>query len=100
MMTDPKGPIYMCYDAAMQETPLTDNVTLPPDFAVHAPAPMAPDPRAIEAIADKLLQAEHPMLLAEYAGRRPNGFKNIVELAETTGTAVWEVNHAPNFPNN
>src|SRR6266571_1140555 len=99
MMTEPKGPIYMCYDAAMQEAPMLDKVTLPPEFAVHVPAPMAPDPRAIETIADKLLKAEHPMLLAEYAGRRANGFNNIVELAETTGSAVWDVNNALNFPN-
>ena len=37
----------------------------------------------IEAIADKLLKAEHPMLLPEYAGRRAGGFESIVELAET-----------------
>ncbi len=78
---------------------MTEKVTLPPDFAVHVPSPMAPDPRAIEKIADKLLKAEHPMLLAEYAGRRANGFNNIVELAETTGSAVWDVNNALNFPN-
>ena len=35
----------------------------------------------IEAIADKLLKAEHPMLLPEYAGRRAGGFESIVELA-------------------
>src|ERR1700745_1714371 len=58
MMTEPKGPVYMCYDAAMQETPLTEKVELPPGFAVHQPAPMAPDPRAIAAIADKLLAAD------------------------------------------
>ena len=99
MMTEPKGPVYMCYDAHLQESPMTEKVTLPPDFAVHVPAPMAPDPRAIEQIADKILKAEHPMLLAEYVGRRPNGFNNIVELAETTGSAVWDVNNALNFPN-
>ena len=60
---------------------------------------MAPDPAAIEAIADKLLKAEHPLLLAEYAGRRAGGFESIVELAETTGAAVWDVNNALNFPN-
>ena len=49
--------------------------------------------------ADKLLKAEHPMLLAEYAGRRPGGFENLVALAETTGAAVWDVNNALNFPN-
>ncbi|MGH6771707.1 MAG: thiamine pyrophosphate-binding protein [Xanthobacteraceae bacterium] len=99
MMTEPKGPVYMCYDAHLQESPMTEKVELPPVSAVHVPAPMAPDPRAIEQIADKILKAEHPMLLAEYVGRRPNGFKNMVELAETTGSAVWDVNNALNFPN-
>src|SRR5258707_15632284 len=99
MMTEPKGPVYMCYDAALQEAPKTHDVPLPPADAVAAPSPMAPDPRAIEAIAEKLLKAEHPMLLAEYAGRRAGGFESIVELAETTGAAVWDVNNALNFPN-
>ena len=83
MMTEPKGPVYMCYDAALQEAPKTHDVPLPPPSAVATPSPMAPDPRAIEAIADKLLKAEHPMLLPEYAGRRAGGFESIVELAET-----------------
>ena len=30
MMTEPKGPIYMCYDAALQEAPKTHEVPLPP----------------------------------------------------------------------
>lgn len=99
MMTEPKGPIYMCYDAALQEAPKTHEVPLPPATAVATPSPIAPDPRAIETIADKLLKAEHPMLLAEYVGRRAGGFENLVELAETTGAAVWDINNALNFPN-
>jgi acetolactate synthase-1/2/3 large subunit len=99
MTTEPQGPVYMCYDALLQEEPLTAEVPLPPVHAVATPAPSMPDPRALAAIADKLLQAEHPLLLSEYAGRRTGGFENIVELAETTGTAVWDVNNALNFPN-
>jgi acetolactate synthase I/II/III large subunit len=99
MMTEPKGPIYMCYDAALQEAPKTHDVAMPPASAVTMPSPIAPDPRAIEAIADKLLKAEHPMLLAEYVGRRQGGFENMVELAETTGAGVWDINNALNFPN-
>jgi acetolactate synthase I/II/III large subunit len=100
MTTEPQGPIYMCYDAALQETPLTSSaVELPPASAVATPSPAMPDPKAIAAIADKLLKAEHPMLLTEYAGRRAGGFESIVELAETTGAAVWDVNNALNFPN-
>src|SRR5438874_7678019 len=60
---------------------------------------MAPDPRALEAIADKLVKADHPLLLAEYAGRRPGGFEHLVALAETAGAAVWDINNALNFPN-
>src|SRR5205085_9655495 len=83
----------------LQESPKTHDVPLPPAHAVATPSPMAPDPRAIEAIADKLLKSGHPMLLPEYAGRRAGGFESIVELAETTGAAVWDVNNALNFPN-
>ena len=64
--------------------------------AVPTPAPMMPDPKALAEIADRLCKAEHPMLLAEYAGRRPGGFENIVALAELTGSAVWDVNNALN----
>jgi acetolactate synthase-1/2/3 large subunit len=99
MTTEPQGPVYMCYDAALQEERLTQDVPLPPATAAATPAPMMPDPKAIMAIADKLLAAEHPLLLAEYAGRREGGFQNIVQLAETTGAAVWDVNNALNFPN-
>src|SRR3978361_930421 len=99
MTTEPQGPVYMCYDAALQEDPLTREIPLPPASAVATPAPMAPDPRAIAAIAEKLMRAEHPLLLAEYAGRRPGGFEQMVELAETAGAAVWDINNALNFPN-
>jgi acetolactate synthase-1/2/3 large subunit len=60
---------------------------------------MMPDPRAIEAIADKLLAADKPMLLAEYAGRRPGGFENNVRLAELVGAGCWDIANALNFPN-
>jgi acetolactate synthase I/II/III large subunit len=99
MTTEPQGPVYMCYDAALQEAPLAAPVALPPKHAAVTPAPMAPDPAALAAIADKLLAAEHPMLLAEYAGRRAGGFEAMVKLAETVGAAAWDVNNALNFPN-
>ena len=99
MTTQPQGPVYMCYDAALQEEPLARKVALPPVEAAATPAPMAPDPKALAIIADRLLAASHPMLLAEYVGRRAGGFESMVALAETTGAAVWDVNNALNFPN-
>ena len=41
MLTEPRGPIYLCYDAMLQETPLTVDVALPPDDAIKSPTPMA-----------------------------------------------------------
>jgi acetolactate synthase-1/2/3 large subunit len=99
MTTEPQGPVYMCYDAALQEAPLAAPVALPPAGAAATPAAMAPEAAALKGIADKLLAAEHPMLLAEYAGRRAGGFEAMVELAETVGAAAWDVNNALNFPN-
>ena len=99
MTTEPQGPIYMCYDAMLQEEPLTGEATLPPAGAVATPSPMMPEPRALAAIADKLLAANNPLLLAEYVGRRPGGFESLVRLAETVAAPVWDIDSALNFPN-
>src|SRR2546423_6706399 len=91
MTTEPQGPVYMCYDAALQEEPLPRKPALPTYGTAATPAAMAPDPKALAAIADTLLTADAPMLLVEYAGRRAGGFESIVALAATTGAAVWDV---------
>jgi acetolactate synthase-1/2/3 large subunit len=98
MMTEPRGPIYMCYDAWLQEQPLEHDVALPPKAAAKLPTPIAPDPAALERAAEMLLAAKRPVLLAEYVGREPAGFHALVELAETLGAPVYDVNSRLNFP--
>jgi acetolactate synthase-1/2/3 large subunit len=99
MTTEPQGPVYLCYDAMLQEEPLLADVPLPPEGAVATPASTMPDPAALAAIADKLLAADNPLLLAEYVGRRAGGFASLVRLAETVGAPVWDIDSALNFPN-
>ncbi len=99
MMTEPKGPIYMCYDAGLQEAPLEEDVWMPPADAARQPSPMMPDPDALRQIADKLLKSDNPLLMPEYVGRREGGFEAMVDLAETVGAPVWDINNALNFPN-
>jgi len=99
MTTEPQGPIYMCYDAGLQEAKLEREIPLPPITSVATPSPMMPDPRAIEAIADRLLASDMPLLMPEYVGRREGGFEAMVKLAETAGAGVWDINNALNFPN-
>ncbi len=98
MMTEPRGPIYMCYDAWLQEQPLEHDVPLPPPGAAKLPSPISADPAALARAAEMLLAAEHPVILAEYVGRDAAGFHSLVELAETLGAPVYDVNSRLNLP--
>ena len=98
MMTEPQGPIYMCYDAWLQEAPLKHDVLLPPASAMTVPSPLAPDPTMLERVAEMLLKAQRPVILAEYVGRHANGFHDLVVLAEMVGAAVFDINSRLNFP--
>jgi len=101
MMTEPKGPIYMCYDAWLQEKPLDENLKLdmPPAGMSKTPSRMAADPAILEQMVDKLLAAQNPIIMAEYTGRHEDGFDNLVALAETLGVPVWDINDSLCFPN-
>ena len=99
MMTEPQGPIYMCYDAGIQEAPLPYPIAMPPKDAPRLPAPMAADPDALAEAARLLLAAKRPVIMAEYAGARSGAFDNLVKLAETLGAPVWDLNARLNFPN-
>jgi acetolactate synthase-1/2/3 large subunit len=98
MMTEPRGPIYMCYDAWMQEQPLEREVALPKSSASKVPSPVAPDPAALREASELILKARRPVIVAEYVGREPTGFHALVELAETLGAPVYDVNSRLNFP--
>ncbi len=98
MMTEPRGPIYMCYDAWLQEQPLDRDVPLPPLTAARVPAPIGPDPDALGRIADLLADARNPVIMAEFVGRDARGYHALVELAEALGAVVYDINSRLNFP--
>ena len=98
MMSEPRGPVYMCYDAWLQEKPLAHTVPLPPKGFQTVPSPLAPDADALARAADTLLASRRPVILAEYVGRDPKAFDALVELAETLGAPVYDINLRLNFP--
>jgi acetolactate synthase-1/2/3 large subunit len=98
MMTEPRGPVYMCYDAWLQELPLEAPVALPDPNCARVPTAIGPDLRAIDEAARRLMSATSPLLLAEYVARAPHGYDALVELAETTGAVVFDVGSRLNFP--
>src|SRR5712691_6690208 len=98
MMTEPQGPIYMCYDAWLQERKLDHEVPLPSAHAMKVPSRLAPDPKALERAADLVAGAKNPVIIAEFVGRDPEGFDALIELAETGGLPVYDVDSRLNFP--
>src|SRR5688572_755719 len=98
MMTEPRGPIYMCYDAWLQEQKLEHVVEMPPAGASRVPTRMAPDPKALAEAAHLIAAAKKPVIIAEYVGREAEGFHALVELAETAGIPVYDVDSRLNFP--
>ncbi len=98
MMTQPQGPVYMIYDAWLQEQKLEHDVALPPPGAVKVPSRLGPDPAALAQAADLVAAAEHPVVIAEYTGRDHEAFDALVELAETAGIPVYDTNSRLNFP--
>jgi len=98
MMTEPRGPIYMCYDAWLQEQPLDHEVAMPPADAARVPTRIAPEPAALSVAADLIAAAARPVIIAEYVGREPEGFHALVALAETGGIPVYDVDSRLNFP--
>ena len=98
MMSEPRGPVYLCYDAWLQEQKLEHDVAMPPAGFQAVPSPIAPDPAALARAADTLVGAKRPVILAEYAGRDPSAFDAIVKLAEALGAPVFDLDLRLNFP--
>ena len=99
-MTEPQGPVYVCFDAQLQEDPLEREIPLPSPQAARVPTRMAPDPAALQKLAEMLVSAERPVILAEYLGRDHAAVGELVRLAETLSIPVVDVNARLNFPTN
>ncbi len=70
MMTEPQGPIYMCYDAWLQEQPLDERRRRCRRHRQQsAGSRWPPTMRRSAEVADRLLAAKYPVLMAEYVAR-------------------------------
>ncbi len=101
MLTEPCGPVYVCFDAGQQEERLDPSVPLqlpdPARFPVAAPSPPPPD--AVREACRLLVGADFPVLLLGHAGRTQQGWRDLVELAELLGAAVLTDAKSPaSFP--
>ena len=95
----PQGPVYVALDAALQEDELDAGFAPPRWERLGTPAPIGPDPRALRRLAELLVAAERPVVVASYAGRDPDAFGQLVELSELLGAGVVDTGWRLNFPN-
>jgi thiamine pyrophosphate-dependent acetolactate synthase large subunit-like protein len=98
-MTDPKGPVYLCFDVELQESPLPADFQLPELMRFRPPSPPAGNAEAIAAAARALLEAEWPVLVVEGLGRTLGGSEALQSLAELLGVPVLEQGSTFNLPN-
>ena len=85
---EPRGPVYVCLDAGLQEQRLAAPIALPDVAAYPHPTPPAPDGDAVAQAAALLVAAEHPVLLLGHTGGTATGWAATIALAEQLGLAV------------
>jgi thiamine pyrophosphate-dependent acetolactate synthase large subunit-like protein len=86
--TAPQGPVYVCFDAALQETRIGDLPALPSADRFRAPAPAAPDPAALAEAAALLDKAERIVVMVGRFGRSEEAWARRVQLAEALDATV------------
>ena len=96
--TDPMAPIYINYDADIQEDALTAALDIPDVIRYAAPAPAQANPEALRKAAEMLVNAQTPLIVADHLGRNPKAVAALIELAETLAIPVVDKGARFNFP--
>jgi len=97
--TEPKGPVYVCLDADLQEQRISAPLLVPEARLYRAPAAPAPHPEALQEAADLLVNAAWPVIIAGEVGRTPQALMPLRELAETLAAPVIDADGRFAFPN-
>lgn len=98
-ITEPQGPIYLCFDAGLQEQPIEGTLTIPGPTRYAPPTRAQADPSALQTAARWLCEAERPVILADYVGRNVQAVSSLVRLAESLALPVVDLGSRFSFPN-
>jgi acetolactate synthase-1/2/3 large subunit len=98
METKPAGPVYfMAQRETLTQKWASDQIRSYTSEQFSQPQSGGADPAMIAQLADRLIAAEHPILVCGYAGQSKNAPKLIEELAMFAGIAVFEGNQTFNI---
>jgi thiamine pyrophosphate-dependent acetolactate synthase large subunit-like protein len=98
-MTEPRGPVYICYDVDLQEEAIASPMVLPNVSRFQPPTPVAADPDALREAAALLCAANWPVIVADAVGRHAEALPWLTRLAELLGAPVISVG-GYNLPSN
>ncbi len=88
MVTPPRGPVYICLDAALQESRIGALPPLPSADRFRPPRPAAADPAALAEAAQLLQEAARPLILVGRSSRGEADWQRRIQLAEALGAIV------------
>jgi len=98
-MTDPPGPVYLCFDVTDQESQIEKEIALPDPAKYRPPAPLQAETNAVREAARLLSEAQSPVIVADYVGRNNDAVSSLVELADLLSIPVIDLGARLNFPN-
>ena len=98
-MSDPGGPVYLCFDVTDQEAAIEKEIPLPDPKRFRPAAPLQADYDAIKEAAQLLSSAQNPVILADYVGRNNDAVLSLVALADLLSIPVIDLGARLNFPN-
>jgi acetolactate synthase-1/2/3 large subunit len=96
--TEPMAPVYINYDADIQEESVSTPVELPDISRYAPPAPVQANPVELKRAAELLVNAQMPLIIADSLGRNPQTVPALVELAELLAIPVIDKGARFNFP--
>ena len=93
--TAPCGPVYICLDVGLQESPLTERISIPdPARFAPAPSPAAPQASVLQAL-QAIDKAKFPLILMGRVSRKQTDWDRRVRFAEAIGAAVLTSSNDP-----
>src|SRR6266508_4317427 len=90
MMSARQGPVYMVYDAGLQEAQLEHDVEMPPPGAIDVPTAPSADPVALEKAANTLAGANRVAIIADF--EKPTHVRDIATrtvVSKVSANATW-----------
>jgi acetolactate synthase-1/2/3 large subunit len=100
MHSEPCGPVYLMMQRETLTQPWSvDEVRRYAADQFGRTSVGQADPELISELADRIVNAEQPILLTAYAGRNPRAVHAMAELSEFAGIALIESHGSTNIPN-